>query len=379
MRKLIILMSVLLLASCSFWKDEETKIDDVDNKVVETKIENTDTLVSADSKLDGFQIMGPQNGDLVAILETSKWEVKIRLFKEDAPLTVANFVWLAQDGYYKNYPISKVIKNFKVEFWPEEEWEIKTAHGWTIKNEFNENLKHIGWAVYSKNEEIMQNGSTFGIIHDSVQAQFDNNYTVFGQVFDSEDVLNTIAWVEVSSTAEPEEELKVLKIEIKEYQNWEFVKTSYKWDKVAEDIVSEYTVSAEWSTVDLHYELKIDGSDEVFQTTYTGWTPFTFVTGRSSVIKWFEEAAIWMKVWEEKTFSLAPADAYGEYDEEKVRTISKAEIGEAFDSMFAWGQVQTMYGPFKVVSKDENSAKIDFNHSLAGKTLDYKIEVVWIR
>ena len=59
--------------------------------------------------------MSSELNELVAVFTTSKGEIRIRLAAEGAPMTVANFVNLAQRGYYDGLKFHRVIDNFMVQ------------------------------------------------------------------------------------------------------------------------------------------------------------------------------------------------------------------------------------------------------------------------
>lgn len=61
-----------------------------------------------------FQLEMPVKGEITATLKTNLGDMKIRLFPEDAPRTVENFVSLAKSGYYNNLKFHRVINDFMI-------------------------------------------------------------------------------------------------------------------------------------------------------------------------------------------------------------------------------------------------------------------------
>ncbi len=108
------------------------------------------------------------------------------------------------------------------------------------------------------------------------------------------------------------------------------------------------------------------------------YTPLNITVGTGQVIEGFDEALIGMKEGEEKTVTIPPEKAYGEYDEAKVQAIplkdlnmsEKPEVGQVYRSTYGF-QV-------KVIAVNETHVTLDANNELAGKTLIFDIELVSI-
>jgi len=112
-------------------------------------------------------------------------------------------------------------------------------------------------------------------------------------------------------------------------------------------------------------------------TEQRNYVPLTFKVGSGQLIQGFDEGVIGMKVGEEKTLTIPPEKAYGEYDEAKIQAVPledlnlsvKPEIGQILSSM---------YGQFKVIAVNETHVTFDSNHQLAGKTLIFDIKLISI-
>ncbi|WP_255336683.1 peptidylprolyl isomerase [Methanosarcina sp. KYL-1] len=108
------------------------------------------------------------------------------------------------------------------------------------------------------------------------------------------------------------------------------------------------------------------------------YIPLAFEAGAGQMIKGFDEGVIGMKVGEEKTLTIPPEKAYGEYDEAKVQAIPLEDMGLP-EPPVAGQKLSTIYGTtVTVLEVNETHAKIDFNHELAGKTLIFDITLVSI-
>ncbi|AKB25765.1 FKBP-type peptidyl-prolyl cis-trans isomerase SlyD [Methanosarcina sp. MTP4] len=108
------------------------------------------------------------------------------------------------------------------------------------------------------------------------------------------------------------------------------------------------------------------------------YSPLTFEAGAGQMITGFDEGVIGMKVGEEKTLTIPPEDAYGEYDEANIQAVPLEDLGLP-EPPVEGQKLMTMYGTrVTVLSVNETHATIDFNHELAGKTLIFDITLVSI-
>ncbi len=133
------------------------------------------------------------SSDLTAVFDTSKGEIRIKLFADQAPVTVASFVNLAQRGYYKDLSFHRVIEDFMVQGGCPQGSGMG-GPGYKFENECLSELKHDKPGVLSTaNAGPGTNGSQFFITH-LATPWLDGNHSVFGEVVsESEmDVVNAI-------------------------------------------------------------------------------------------------------------------------------------------------------------------------------------------
>ena len=106
------------------------------------------------------------------------------------------------------------------------------------------------------------------------------------------------------------------------------------------------------------------------------YEPLGFTVGAGQMIQGFDSGVVGMAVGEEKTLTLSPEEAYGEYSEEKVLTKSLEEL----ESLGIFPAVGDKLGPQQilVLNVTDTEAKLDYNHKLAGKTLIFKVTLVSI-
>ncbi len=132
--------------------------------------------------------------DLQAAIETNKGTINLTLFADRVPFTVANFVNLAQRGYYNGLKFHRVIENFMVQGG----CPLGTGTGgpgYKFEDEFDPGLRHDRPGTLSMaNSGPNTNGSQFFITHVPTE-WLDGKHSVFGAVTSEDDraVVNSIA------------------------------------------------------------------------------------------------------------------------------------------------------------------------------------------
>ena len=124
-----------------------------------------------------------------AVVTTSKGSFTIDLLPEAAPLTVDNFVQLAQRDYYRNITIHRVVPNFVIQD-GDPRGDGNGGPGYQIRCEINQVLYDraaVGMALSGKDT----GGSQWFVTH-SPQPHLDGGYTVFGRVVTGMDVVDRI-------------------------------------------------------------------------------------------------------------------------------------------------------------------------------------------
>lgn len=131
--------------------------------------------------------------DIQVILHTSKGDINIEMFADKAPLTVANFVNLAQRGFYDGLSFHRVIDDFMIQGGCPN-GDGRGGPGYRFDDEFDPSLKHNKPGILSMaNAGPGTNGSQFFITHVATP-WLDGKHSVFGEVSSAEDqtVVNSI-------------------------------------------------------------------------------------------------------------------------------------------------------------------------------------------
>lgn len=127
------------------------------------------------------------------------------------------------------------------------------------------------------------------------------------------------------------------------------------------------------------YSIDKDGSKNLVEQTEQGH-PFTFISGFGFSLDSFEQRIVNMQQGEKFDFTLAPAEAFGEYFAEGVHKLPREEfvIDGKFDSANIFpGAVITMKNEegkhfmVRVTKVEEDGVTLDANHPLAGETLQF--------
>jgi peptidyl-prolyl cis-trans isomerase B (cyclophilin B) len=131
--------------------------------------------------------------ELTAVFDTAKGPIRVRLAPEVAPLTVANFVNLAQRGYYDGLSFHRVIPDFMVQGGCPE-GSGRGGPGYRFEDECSPQLRHERGVLSMANAGPGTNGSQFFITHVPCP-WLDGKHTVFGKVVDASDqkVVDAIA------------------------------------------------------------------------------------------------------------------------------------------------------------------------------------------
>ena len=195
-----------------------------------------------------FQTKMPEKGDLIAVMHTNMGDIKIKLFKNEVPRTVTNFVELAKKGYYNGIIFHRVIKDFMIQGGDPTGTGMggESIYGEKFEDEFSVELHNLRGALSMANAGPNTNGSQFFIVQadtvpDGMVDQMkqladrgfpadivadyealggtpwlDFKHSVFGQVFEGMNVVDDIANVRCGAGDKPLYDVTIEGIDIEE-------------------------------------------------------------------------------------------------------------------------------------------------------------------
>ncbi len=291
---------------------------------------------------------------LYAQMSTSKGEILLKLHYNKTPLTVINFVGLAEGTmhlggsdkpsgvpFYNGLNFHRVIPNFMIQGG----CPLGTGTGgpgYTFADEFDKSLRHDSAGVLSMaNAGPGTNGSQFFITHGPTP-HLDDKHTVFGKVVEGQDVVNaivqgdtikTVKIIRVGKEAEQfktdqaafnaaQEAIKGEGSKSAKEQRDKIRKTiTERWPKAMRtksgmyfeiDKEGEGEVPATGTTLKVHYTGRLLLGNRKFDSSHDRGEPIAFPVGTGRVIRGWDEALGQMKKGEKRTLIIPPELAYGE-------------------------------------------------------------------
>lgn len=156
----------------------------------------------------------------IAVIETDAGTIKVELLRSEAPVTVENFVQLANRKYYSNIIFHRVIKGFMIQGGDPAGMGTggETATGRPLPNEINLNSP-LYQGGYKRGQVAMANkgrpesgSSQFFIMHQNYPLQ--PNYTIFGRVIEGMETVDKIATAQTGANDRPVSPVKMTSVTI---------------------------------------------------------------------------------------------------------------------------------------------------------------------
>lgn len=148
-----------------------------------------------------------------AKVQTNHGVITLELLPERSPQTVNNFVFLAREGFYDGVIFHRVIKGFMIQG-GDPTGTGTGGPGYKFRDELEGNGTYSRGTVAMANSGPNTNGSQFFIMHKD--GGLPHSYTIFGQVTDGIEVVDSIAESETDRSDRPQSEVMISTIEITE-------------------------------------------------------------------------------------------------------------------------------------------------------------------
>lgn len=163
------------------------------------------------------------NGNEIAVIKTSKGDIRVQLAGADAPIHVGNFVELARKGFYDNLKFHRYVPGFVIQGGCPNTRDLDSAQvvaaagnpwaglgtggpGYCIKQEYTTNPHNShedGALAMARSQNPDSAGSQFYLCL-GPQHNLDSGYTVFGQTIEGKDVIASLRVGDVIETIEIE-------------------------------------------------------------------------------------------------------------------------------------------------------------------------------
>jgi len=156
------------------------------------------------------------NKNYVATIQTNKGDITIELFAKEAPKTVNNFIFLANEHFYENVVFHRVIKDFMIQT-GDPTGTGTGSPGYSFEDELPPAYPYEKGIVAMANAGPNTNGSQFFICNGPGSENLNGtpNYTVFGRVKDGMDVVEAISNVPVKENSFGEKSVPTEEVFIK--------------------------------------------------------------------------------------------------------------------------------------------------------------------
>lgn len=202
MTALFVLVAVLIILGIIISKYFMGDTIQPENNLAEENISSNNPLLKVQP--ESGNALTIENSDIlhgketaIAVMETNYGKIKLELFAKDAPKTVANFIKLAQTGFYDKTKFHRVIKDFMIQGGDPNSKDDDPSNdgyggpGYTFEDEINSHKLARGILAMA-NSGPNTNGSQFFIVTAESTPWLDGKHTAFGKVIAGMDVVDKI-------------------------------------------------------------------------------------------------------------------------------------------------------------------------------------------
>lgn len=214
MKKNIIIFAliILLISGCSVKQSE----DKTDKQMDKNTQDEQDDSREEQNKSEEEDLASQYNQ---VIIKTNFGDITVEFYGDDSPLTVNNFLTLAQKGFYDNTKFHRMIKDFMIQGGDpnskDDDWsnDGMGGPGYKFNDEFNEH-KLVRGSLAMANSGSNTNGSQFFIVTAEATPWLDGKHTNFGFVINGMEVVDKIEAMNVNENDHPMDDIIIEEIEL---------------------------------------------------------------------------------------------------------------------------------------------------------------------
>jgi FKBP-type peptidyl-prolyl cis-trans isomerase SlpA len=132
--------------------------------------------------------------------------------------------------------------------------------------------------------------------------------------------------------------------------------------------------------VTLHFAIKLENGDVV--DSNFAKSPATFKVGDGNLLPGFEQALYGLKTGDKRTLPIAPEQGFGQPNPQNVQVMPRSQFKDMQLSeglLVIFNDAANTELPGVVKAFDDHQVSIDFNHPLAGKTLNFEVEIIQVQ
>lgn len=216
MKKLICLSLFLLFLLSACGPEKQISKQNDQNNLTATKQNQESDLDAAISKLNQQNLLADYSQ---AIIKTNLGNIKVEFYNQDSPLTVNNFLNLADQGFYNQTKFHRVIKDFMIQGGDpnskDDNWDDDGTGGpdYRFKDEINQH-KIVRGSLAMANAGPNTNGSQFFIVTTAATPWLDGLHTNFGKVTEGMDIVDKIENTQTNEADHPLNDVIIESIEL---------------------------------------------------------------------------------------------------------------------------------------------------------------------
>ncbi|MDD5778221.1 MAG: peptidylprolyl isomerase [Candidatus Thermoplasmatota archaeon] len=148
--------------------------------------------------------LGGGGSNAVAVMDTTMGTIRVELYEDKMPNTTANFIKLAEDGFYDGLIFHRIKENFMIQgggFYPNGT-QKQSPYG-PIDLETHPDVQHVDGAISMARTSDPHSATSQFFICDGAQHFLDGEYAAFGRVIEGMEVVRAIAGAQHDGSLEP--------------------------------------------------------------------------------------------------------------------------------------------------------------------------------